>query len=199
MGCFQNGVPQPGSSQQWPNYVLCHGLMAGMKMHISGWGTPPSKAVKKQPGSAKNAASISGRLPPEMNHGFPFLLSPVPFLSSPVQSLSTSICLYDSAPCSCPVRHKWWYLSFISSVWKSVWTHDETGLTPDCDEDRHFSLIRKNIGSLDLLISINLCRVMNLKMEAHSYRYLRIVFYSKQDSRECHKNQLLMLVGGFMA
>lgn len=79
-------------------------------------------------------------------------------------------------------------------MWKSAWTHDETGLTLDCDEDQHFSLIRKSIGSLDLLIFINLCEVVNLKMEVHSYRYLRIVFYSKQDSRECHKNQLLMLI-----
>lgn len=54
----------------------------------------------------------------------------------------------------------------------------------------------KNIGSLGLLISI--MRVMNLKMEVHSYRYLRMVFYSKQDSREYHKNQLLMLVWRFM-
>lgn len=39
---------------------------------------------------------------------------------------------------------------------------------------------------------------MNLKMEVHSYRYLRTMFYSKQDSREYHKNQPLMLVWGFM-
>ena len=66
--------------------------------------------------------------------------------------------------------------------------------TLDCDEKRHFSLIMKNIGSLDLLISINSGRVMNLKMEVHSYKDLRIVFYSKQDSREYHKNQPQMLV-----
>ena len=54
------------------------------------------------------------------------------------------------------------------------------------------------MGSLDLLISINLCGVMNLKMEVQGYKYLRMVFYSKQDSREYHKNQLLMLIRGFM-
>lgn len=89
-------------------------------------------------------------------------------------------------------------MSFISGVWRSVWAHDETGLTLDCDEDQHFSLIIKNMGSLDLLISINLCGVMNLKMEVQGYKYLRMVFYSKQDSREYHKNQLLMLIRGFM-
>lgn len=78
-----------------------------------------------------------------------------------------------------------------------VWAQDETGLTLDCDEDRHFSLIMKNIGSLDLLISINLRGVMNLKMEAHSYSYLRMVFYSKQHPREYQKNQLWMLVREF--
>lgn len=38
---------------------------------------------------------------------------------------------------------------------------------------------------------------MNLKMEVYSYRYLRIAFYSKQDSREHQTNQHLMLVLGF--
>lgn len=85
------------------------------------------------------------------------------------------------------VFHSW-------CVGKSVWARDRTGLTLGCDEDRHFSLIMKNIGSLDLLISINLRRVMNLTVEVHSYRYLRRVFYSKQGSRGYHKNQPLMLV-----
>lgn len=79
---------------------------------------------------------------------------------------------------------------------ESVWAQDETGLALDCDEDRHFSLIIKNTGSLDLLISINFCGVMNLKVEAHSYSYLRMVFHSKQHSREYQKN-LWMLVRGF--
>lgn len=78
-------------------------------------------------------------------------------------------------------------------MWKGVWEHDETGLTLDCDEDQHFSLIIKNMGSLDLLIFINLFGVMNLKMKVYSYRYLSIAFYSKQDSIEYHKNQLSML------
>lgn len=134
-----------------------------------------SKAIRKQ-GSPANAAQCLGCLPPELSKATTFLF-PFYYHTSSLKSYSCvtlSPCVLIIQPsCTYSARHEWWYLSFISSVWKSVRWRDKTGLTLGCDEDQYFSLIIKNIGFLNPLISINLCENMNLRMEVSHYSFSR--------------------------
>ena len=148
-GCLQNCFPEPGSynlleTYFWPGINSRH-----EDAHLS---------VACDDSTVERHHKTTGVTQDCCKYPWvtPFLLSPILALFSPILSPFPSIHLSNSASCTCPARHKRWYLSFITSVWNSVWARDETDLTLDCDEDRHFSLIMKNIGSLGLLISINL-------------------------------------------
>lgn len=148
-GCLQNCFPEPGSYDRletyfWPRTNSRHG-----DAHLSAaCGESTVERRHKTTEITQNCCKY-----PRVT---PFLRSPILALFSPILSPFPSVHLPNSASCACPARLKRWCLSFTASVWNSVQAHDETGRTLDCDEDRHFSLIMKNIGSLGLLISINL-------------------------------------------
>lgn len=109
---------------------------------------------------------------------------------------SASICLYNPGSCTCPVRHKWWYLSFMRSAWKSVWVYEEVGLSPGCDEDWCFALIIQHIRFLGLLISIKVVWSYKFQNWSPHYSHPRTVFCDMLDSTELHRSQALVLVFG---
>lgn len=117
-------------------------------------------------------------------------------LCSSLLGPSASICLYNSGSCTFPVRHKWWYLSFLCSVWKSVWVYDEVSLSPGSDEDWYFALIIQSIRFLGLLICIKVVWSNKFQNESPHYSHPSTVFCDKLDSTELHRNQPLELVFG---